>query len=257
MHRLTKGIALAAMLATQSMDARAQTIEMVPTTEDAANAEIARRKLSDPPRVAADVSQLSPAAQRIHWDLTQKATTEAFRDNRVHWAYLQFPWHNGDVMGQTSYESGGLGWFGHLGLLDERDSSIVQVIGPVPHNVISRTDSVFHFMRGRTGFHNYWGARYDTEQGDFAIVAEALAQKYMDPSYTISSHYFGSWWEKDGDNWVIWPGRFRCDTFVVWCYKRVGHTNLTPPGIMRPANVFFMVPYARELTLFPVPLVWW
>ena len=142
-----------------------------------------------------------------------------------------------------------LGTFGHLGFWD--GSKVMQVMNQ-PGNVIQKA-SLTSFINGSQVNPHYWGARYG--RGSYRTRLRAIQagwrQRQFRPEYTTSFSYregkkvtrwrwIGWWWKRVTE---IVPAKFRCDTFVLYSYRKAGLNLYT--STPTPTRIFNSMPRKR------------
>ena len=166
------------------------------------------------------------------------------------------PRATGDIIGYD-LNTPGLGWAGHVGIWDNSRKRVLEVFDdPKTHaddkHVIHTNRTLSQFKRETT---KYWGARYGRGWSHYRVIKAGRDQRDWKPSYTKSSSYrkggYTTKWK-----WSLWRGwyivrnkvdaKFRCDNFVVYCYREGIGLELIPWYVyMSPKNVFYSMPYAR------------
>ena len=167
------------------------------------------------------------------------------------------PRATGDIIGQD-LNIYGLGWLGHVGIWDNSRKRVLEVFDdPKTHSddyhVIHTNRTLSQFKRATR---KYWGARYGRGWSHYRVINAGRAQRKFNPSYTISSSYtegkyvkkwkWGGWRRGWYQATVKVNAKFRCDTFVIYCYKKALGINLLPwwkP--ITPLNVFYSMPRSR------------
>ena len=138
------------------------------------------------------------------------------------------PRENADVMKRAMDSSGG-SWFarfGHVALYDKSHNRTLEVTVATPAIVQKHTNTM-------TNGHHYEGARYgvgSTSQ-HYRAIRYGLYQRHFNPHYTLSPYcregkwtygWSWSWWHwRWTKKWYKKSAKFRCDSFVNYCYKKV------------------------------------
>lgn len=164
-----------------------------------------------------------------------------------------------DVVGRSMHSSAG-GWaarFGHVALYNSSRKRILEVTDKSPYIREKETLSM-------TNFH-YWGARYGrgSISQHYKVLNSGYNQRYYNPTYTLSPYYReGKWvlsWKfipsKYGNPrmggklvraWVKKNAKFRCDSFVNYCYgKGTGKDLIKWTWTTTPKRVFNTLPHRR------------
>jgi hypothetical protein len=148
----------------------------------------------------------------------------------------------------------GLGWAGHVGIWDNSRKRVLEILNK-PKALELRRDKIRTLSQFKSGTRAYWGARYGRGWSHYRVINAGRAQRAFNPSYTISSSYTeGKYVKRWKWSWRRgWykvtrkvNAKFRCDTFVVYCYKKgIGLNLLSRYTPMTPRSVFYSMPYAR------------
>lgn len=155
-----------------------------------------------------------------------------------------------DVLRRNMNSSSGawLAKFGHVALYDRSINRVLEVTKG--HGVIRNAD-VSKMMRN-----GYKGARYgkaNTSQGYRALRA-GYEQKRYRPKYVFSSYYTeGGWkhkwlWDRSRgfyQKWFYIRAKFRCDSFVNFCYKKGTGKLLVRQWTCLPYRVHHALPHRR------------
>lgn len=140
--------------------------------------------------------------------------------------------------------------FGHVAMYDKSSNRVLEVTNHYPAIGESRVGKIMSSGQ-------YWGARHDkgSDREHYQIISYGNAQKSYSPRYTFSPYYReGGWvqkwkfsWRKGWyKKWVKESAKFRCDSFVNYCYKKA-----TGEGLVRykwmttPNRIFNSLPYKR------------
>ena len=140
--------------------------------------------------------------------------------------------------------------FGHVALYDSNKKNILEVTNQEP--AIREQNTATMTTDG------YWGARYGigTVREHYKALYYGNAQRNYSPKYTFSPYYQeGKWSKKWRFSWkkgwyqklVKENAKFRCDSFVNYCYtkstdrKLIRHTWETIPR-----RIFKALPYKRR-----------
>lgn len=161
-----------------------------------------------------------------------------------------------DVIGRSMSSSAGswLARFGHVALYDSSRKDVLQVSNKYP--AIERANTT-KMTRPSTGQRHYWGASYgigSTSQ-HYRVLSSGVAQQAYRPQYTYSPYYTeGKWTKKWKFSWSkgwykAWTkqrAKFRCDSFVNYCYtKATGHRLVYSTWTTTPTKVWTRLPYRR------------
>jgi len=165
------------------------------------------------------------------------------------------PRATGDIVGYN-LNIAGLGWIGHVGIWDNYRKRVLEVFD----NPRTRSDNyrVIHTDRTLSQFmrasNRYWGARYGRGWSRYRVINAGRAQRYFNPSYTISPYiregrYKRVWrcsWRGCHRVTIKINAKFRCDSFVNYSYKKGIGVRLLPwYKAMLPINIFYSMPYSR------------
>ena len=150
------------------------------------------------------------------------------------------------------WNSSGGSWlakFGHVALYDASEKLALEVTNH--HNVI-RYVKVNSMTRN-----GYKGARYGKAYGWQAdqVLGAGLDQRKYRPRYTVYTPYYteGGWgytwkfkWNKGFyKSWHVKRAKFRCDSFVNFCYKNGTGKLLVRQWTSLPYRVHHALPYRR------------
>ena len=141
--------------------------------------------------------------------------------------------------------------FGHIALYDANKGNVLEVTNRRP---AIREQSITTMTQH--GY--YWGARYGIgDSGErYRTLYYGNAQRRYSPKYTFSPYYQEGKWSKKWRfswrkgwyrKWVREDARFRCDSFVNYCYRKstarrlIRHTWETTPH-----RIFKALPYTRQ-----------
>jgi len=162
------------------------------------------------------------------------------------------PQEMGDVTGQgrNSSDNSWIARFGHVSIYNPSRYRVLEATNHYPAIGERRTAMVTHNK-------NYWGARYgigSTSQ-HYRAISYGNAQKSYNPRYTYSPYYREGKWTKKWKfswrkgwyrKWVRQSAKFRCDSFVSYCYKKgTGNKLLGWTWTTTPKRVFNALPNKR------------
>jgi len=161
-----------------------------------------------------------------------------------------------DVVGRTLSDSVFplFSEFGHVALYDSNKDSVLEVTNKYP----AIQDATISSITQPMGIsENYWGARYgigDTSQ-HYNVLRAGNAQKDWRPLYVYTPYYTeGKWvqkwmfsWRKGWYvKWIKQRAKFRCDSFVNYCYdKAIGQKLIRSVWATTPKNIFKALPKQR------------
>jgi hypothetical protein len=141
----------------------------------------------------------------------------------------------------------GLGWVGHVGMWT--GSRVLEVVKDSP---IIRDDMRLSAFKDAS---SYWGSRgYSPSSSISSVIRVGRDQMDFDPEYTSSATYrVGKiktqrvWNSRRGryeNKETVVPARFRCDTFVYYCFDEAIGVQLANSSIL-PRIVYNNLPYQR------------
>ncbi|MDR3476773.1 MAG: hypothetical protein P4M14_01920 [Gammaproteobacteria bacterium] len=136
----------------------------------------------------------------------------------------------------------GLGWAGHVGLAlgDDTDNAAKWVIEVLNEKNVIQMNSIDEFKKKT----KYWGSRYGLgpyDKSTMDVLTEAYNQTAWCQTYTNSTDYeIGEGDLSTGKSTKC--GKWRCDTFVAWCYYRAGYHQLMENPLILPRIVFDLFP---------------
>jgi len=168
------------------------------------------------------------------------------------------PSQMGDVVGRSMSSSAGkwLARFGHVGIYDSRIRKVVEV---------SNTSPVIGYAEVKTFTHkrSYWGARsgIGSTKQHYKTLSKGRNQENYSPRYTFSPYFkegkwVHGWVPVSADQGTVWikkwvksRAKFRCDSFVQYCYEKGVGTRLVKRRWQTlPKKVFRALPrYSRPL----------
>jgi len=143
-----------------------------------------------------------------------------------------------DVIGRSINSSSG-SWFAKFGHVALYNSSNRQALEVTNHrgNVV-RYVELKTMTRPETGLRHYWGARYgkgSTSQ-HYRALSYGYSQKSYNTKYTFSPYYTEAKWVYKYrwyprkfrwiKKWYKQNAKFRCDSFVNFCYKKATGRSL-------------------------------
>jgi len=176
------------------------------------------------------------------------------------------PSEMGDVVGRNMGSSKGM-WlakYGHVGIYDSGLKKVLEVTNESPAIQIVEVTSFTH--------KKYWGAHYGI--GSKSQHRKALDaghnQKYYAPKYSFSPYFQEGRWMKTWVNvpdkfwrrgkwiqkWVKGGAKFRCDSFVQYCYEKGVGTRLVKKRWQTlPRKVFNALPRERRPIGVGIPTI--
>lgn len=172
-------------------------------------------------------------------------------------AFCCSPSKSGDVVGKSMSSSAGkwLAKFGQVGIYNSSTKKVLEASNTYP---VIRSSAVNTFTNNRS----YWGARrgIGSTKQHYKTVSKGSNQKNYSPKYTFTPYFKEGRWvqasipvynmngpKKWVKKWVKKRAKFRCDSFVQYCYKKgVGKRLVKKRWQTSPKKVFKALPHYSQ-----------
>jgi hypothetical protein len=176
------------------------------------------------------------------------------------------PSQMGDVVGRSMSSSAGkwLARFGHVGIYDSGSGGYILEVSNESPAIGNAEVKTFTHKR------SYWGARYGIgrEGQHYKALDAGHNQKNYESKYTFSPYFQEGKWTQRWvpmsnprrwvQKWIRTNAKFRCDSFVQYCYERGVGTRLVKKHWQTlPKSVFKALPRYRRPTGIGLPTNFW